>query len=114
LRQKEVGRPVGFGWIGELRLCERGVEVAAGVRQLLPWRLEIDGSEQLPSQAFPLAYNPATGALAARILLTENVTVFNGGQSFKDTFTQDVYDPSWKTLVLHMLGTITGQRVLPN
>jgi hypothetical protein len=72
------------------------------------------GANSFHLKHFPLAYNPATGALAARILLTEDVTVFNGGQSFKGTFTQDVYDPSGKTLVLHMLGTITGQRVLPN
>ncbi|HEV2365391.1 MAG TPA: hypothetical protein VGS12_14475 [Caulobacteraceae bacterium] len=63
---------------------------------------------------FPLAYDPATGALAARIILTEDVTVGPKGDGFTGTFTLDVYDPTGKTLEQHVPGTITGRRVFPN
>jgi hypothetical protein len=63
---------------------------------------------------FPLAYNPATGALAAKIILTEDVQVDRNGQTFAGSFTQDVYDPTGTTLLQHIAGTITGHRVQPN
>jgi hypothetical protein len=63
---------------------------------------------------FPLAYNPATGQLAAKIILTEDVTVGRGGDSFSGPFTLDVYDPTGANLLQHVAGTITGKRVEPN
>ncbi len=63
---------------------------------------------------FPLAYDPGTGALAAKIILTEDVAVQQGGQSFTGSFTEDVYDPTGTTLLQHIAGTITGHRVEPN
>jgi hypothetical protein len=63
---------------------------------------------------FPLAYNPATGALAAKIILTEDVQVDRNGQTFAGSFTQDIYDPTGTTLLQHIAGSITGHRVQPN
>ncbi|HEV2365182.1 MAG TPA: hypothetical protein VGS12_13405 [Caulobacteraceae bacterium] len=63
---------------------------------------------------FPLAYDPATGNLAAKIILTEDVTVGHGGGHFDGTFTLDVYDPTGVTLEQHLAGTITGHRVEPD
>lgn len=64
---------------------------------------------------FALAYNPASGQLAAKILLTEDVTVAKGGASFSGSFTQDAYDPTGATLLPggHIAGSITGLRVEP-
>ena len=63
---------------------------------------------------YPLAYDPATGALAAKIILTEDVTVDATGGNFSGPFTEDIYDPTGTTLRQHVAGTITGHRVLPN
>jgi hypothetical protein len=63
---------------------------------------------------YPLAYNPATGVLAAKIILTEDVTVDRSGADFAGPFTEDVYDPTGVTLLQHTVGTIRGHRVLPN
>ncbi|HEX7760699.1 MAG TPA: hypothetical protein VF459_14425 [Caulobacteraceae bacterium] len=63
---------------------------------------------------YPLAYNPATGQLAAKIVLTEDVTVDATGANFAGPFTEDVYDPTGVTLLQHVAGTISGHRVLPN
>lgn len=62
---------------------------------------------------FPLAYNPANGQLAAKIILTEDVTVDRTGENFSGSFTQDVYDPTGATLLQHIAGAITGRRVEP-
>ncbi|HLY79792.1 MAG TPA: hypothetical protein VKQ70_10485 [Caulobacteraceae bacterium] len=63
---------------------------------------------------FPLAYNPATGALAAKIILTEDVSIDRNGQTFVGSFSEDIYDPTGVTLEQHIPGTITGHRVQPN
>jgi hypothetical protein len=63
---------------------------------------------------YPLAYDPSTGQLAARIILTEDVSLQNGGAAFAGPFTEDVYDPTGKKLLQHVAGMITGHRVLPN
>jgi hypothetical protein len=63
---------------------------------------------------YPLAYNPGTGALAAKIILTEDVTVDRTGDNFTGTFTEDVYDPTGTMLQVHVPGTISGHRVQPN
>jgi len=62
---------------------------------------------------FPLAYNPATQQLAAKIILTEDVTVDHDGDSFSGPFTLDAYDPTGATLLQHVTGTVTGRRVKP-
>ena len=63
---------------------------------------------------YPLAYNPATGQLAAKIILTEDVRVDLTGANFTGTFTEDVYDPTGVTLMQHVAGAISGHRVEPN
>ena len=63
---------------------------------------------------FPLAYNPVTGALAAKIILTEDVSLDRSGQNFSGTFSEDVYDPTGTTLMQHIPGMITGHRVQAN
>lgn len=63
---------------------------------------------------YPLAYNPATGLLAAKIILTEDVTVDQTGNNFAGTAITDIYDPTGTTLLQHIPGTITGHRVQPN
>jgi len=63
---------------------------------------------------FPLAYDPATGLLAAKIILTEDVTVDRTGNNYAGPFTLDVYDPAGVTLLQHVAGTVTGHRVEPN
>lgn len=76
------------------------------------WRQS--GPSSFHLKHFPLAYNPATGALAAKIILTEDVTVDRTDQTFVGTFTEDIYDPTGVSLQQHIAGTITGHRVLPN
>jgi hypothetical protein len=63
---------------------------------------------------FPLAYDPATGQLAAKIILTEDVTVDRTGANYSGPFTLDIYDPTGVTLLQHVAGTTTGHRVEPN
>lgn len=63
---------------------------------------------------FPLAYNPATGALAAKIILKEDVVVDPAAASFAGSFTEDVYAPNGTTLLQHVAGRITGERVTVN
>jgi len=60
---------------------------------------------------FPLAYNPVTQQLAAKIILTEDVTVDHDADSFSGPFTLDAYDPTGATLLQHVTGTVTGRRV---
>ena len=76
------------------------------------WRQS--GPNSFHLKHFPLAYNPATGALAAKIILTEDVSLDRGGQSFVGSFSEDIYDPTGTTLEQHVAGAITGHRVLPN
>ena len=63
---------------------------------------------------FPLGYDPTTGLLAAKIILTEDVTVDRTGQTFSGSFTIDVYDPTGVTRLQHTVGTVTAHRILPN
>ncbi|HWD67950.1 MAG TPA: hypothetical protein VG227_08320 [Caulobacteraceae bacterium] len=63
---------------------------------------------------YPLAYDPTTGNLMFKIILTEDVTVDQTGNNFTGTFTEDLYDPTGVTLEHHIPGTISGHRVLPN
>jgi hypothetical protein len=62
---------------------------------------------------YPLAYDPATGLLANKIVLTEDVTVDSSGDNFSGAFTTDVYDANGKFLV-EAHGTVTGHRIEPN
>jgi hypothetical protein len=61
---------------------------------------------------YPLAYNPLNGQFAAKIVLTEDVTVDQGGDHFTGSFTEDVYPVTGPAQ--HMAGSITGVRVQPN
>ena len=63
---------------------------------------------------FPLGYDPTTGLLVAKIILTEDVTLDRTGANFSGPFTIDVYDPTGVTLLQHVAGTVTGHRVEPN
>lgn len=63
---------------------------------------------------YPLAYDPSTGQLAAKIILTEDVSIQAGGAVFTGPFTEDIYDPTGANLLQHIAGTITGHRVLAN
>jgi hypothetical protein len=63
---------------------------------------------------FPLGYDPATGLLAVKIILTEDVTVDRSGDNYSGPFTEDIYDPTGAHLLQHVVGTVTGHRVLPN
>jgi len=63
---------------------------------------------------YPLGYDPTTGNLAVKVILTEDVNLGPGGDTFSGPFTEDVYDPTGVTLLQHVAGTITGHRVLPN
>ena len=63
---------------------------------------------------FPLGYDPATGLLAVKVILTEDVTVDRTGNNFAGPFTEDIYDPTGVTLLQHVVGTVTGHRVEPN
>ena len=76
------------------------------------WRQS--GPNSFHLKHFPLAYNPVTGALAAKIILTEDVSLDRSGQTFVGSFSEDIYDPTGVTLEQHIPGTITGHRVLPN
>lgn len=63
---------------------------------------------------FPLGYDPTTGNLAVKVILTEDVTLDRTGQNYSGPFTEDVYDPTGATLLQHVVGTVTGHRVEPN
>jgi hypothetical protein len=63
---------------------------------------------------FPLGYDPSTGLLAVKVILTEDVTVDRTGANFSGPFTEDIYDPTGVTLLQHVAGTVTGHRVEPN
>jgi hypothetical protein len=63
---------------------------------------------------FPLGYDPATGLLAVKVILTEDVTVDGSGNNFAGPFTVDIYDPTGTHLLQHVAGTATGHRVEPN
>jgi hypothetical protein len=89
-----------------------GHSPASGNFCLGVWRQSGPNSYHL--KHYPLAYDPTTGNLAARIILTEDVTVGQGGQTFSGSFSLDVYDPTGATLLQHVPGSITGRRVQPN
>ena len=89
-----------------------GHSPASGNFCLGVWRQS--GPDTYHLKHYPLGYNPTTGALAAKIILTEDVSLSGGGSSFSGPFTEDVYDPTGATLLQHVAGTITGHRVLPN
>jgi hypothetical protein len=59
---------------------------------------------------FALSYDPS-GTLNAKVNIKENVTVDWKGSSFSGPFTIDVYDTKGTTLLQHVAGKITGQRV---
>jgi hypothetical protein len=63
---------------------------------------------------YALGYDPSTGLLAVKVLLTEDVTVDRTGDNFSGPFTEDVYDPTGVTLLQHVAGTATAHRVEPN
>lgn len=63
---------------------------------------------------FALSYDPGTGAMNARVNIKENVVLDPKGNSFFGPFTFDIYDPTGITLVQHLAGQITGQRVTVN
>lgn len=63
---------------------------------------------------YALSYDQVTGALNAKVNIKENVVLDPRGNSFGGTFTIDAYDPKNGTLLQHVGGTITGQRVTVN
>jgi len=60
---------------------------------------------------FALSYNPATGNLAAKIHIFEQVTLDPSGNEFTGTVTIDAYDPKSGLKVDHVTGTVSATRV---
>lgn len=60
-----------------------------------------------------LSYDPATGALNAKVNIREDVHVGPGGGVFSGSYVQDVYDPKGAHLA-HLTGAVTGQRITLN
>lgn len=60
-----------------------------------------------------LSYDPASGALNAKVNIRETVSVGPGGGVFTGSYIQDVYDPAGAHLA-HLTGKITGQRITLN
>lgn len=89
-----------------------GHSPASGNFCLGVWRQT--GPSSFHLKHFPLGYDPSTGQLAAKIILTEDVTVDRSSQNFAGPFTLDIYDPTGVTLLQHVAGTVTGHRVEPN
>jgi hypothetical protein len=88
-----------------------GHSPASGNFCLGVWRQS--GGNTFHLKHFPLAYDPATGALVAKIILTEDVTLDRTGNNYSGPFSLDIYDPTGATLLQHIPGTITGHRVEP-
>lgn len=63
---------------------------------------------------FPLAYNPATGALMFKIVVTEDVTIDATGNNFSGHMHLDFYDPNGAGPLFNQDGPVTGHRVEPN
>jgi hypothetical protein len=59
---------------------------------------------------FPIAFNPATGAVANYINIREQITLSPSGDSYTGTFTEDVYDAKGSRLD-HLVGTVVGTRI---
>jgi hypothetical protein len=89
-----------------------GHSPASGNFCLGVWRQS--GPNTFHLKHYPLGYNPATGQLAVKVILTEDVTVDRAGENFAGSFTEDIYDPTGATLLQHVAGTVTGHRVEPN
>jgi hypothetical protein len=62
---------------------------------------------------YALSYD-SSGTLNAKVLIREDVTVNLSGTSYTGPFTLDVYDPNSNTLLQHVAGQVTGQRVAAN
>jgi hypothetical protein len=89
-----------------------GHSPASGNFCLGVWRQS--GPNSFHLKHFPLGYDPTTGLLAAKIILTEDVTVDRSGDNYSGPFTLDVYDPTGVTRLQHVVGTVTAHRVEPN
>jgi hypothetical protein len=59
---------------------------------------------------YALSYD-SSGALNARVNIKEDVTVDPKGGTYSGPFTIDVYDPTGSTVLQHVGGQVTGQRV---
>jgi hypothetical protein len=88
-----------------------GHSPASGNFCLGVWRQTGPNSYHL--KHYPLAYDPGTNLLAAKIILTEDVTVDRDGDSFSGTFTSGGTDANGHQLPVGH-GTITGHRIEPN
>jgi hypothetical protein len=90
-----------------------GHSPASGNWCLGTWRQS--GPQTYHLKHFPLAYDPQSGALVAKIVLTEDVTVAQGGDTFSGTFSIQAYAPDGVTkLGPPQTGTATGQRIEPD
>lgn len=89
-----------------------GHSPASGNFCLGTWRQS--GPNTYHLKHFPLAYDPTSGALVFRIVVTEDVTIDATGNNFSGHQTLQFYDPTGKTLEMTQTGTVTGQRVQPN
>jgi len=76
------------------------------------WRQSGPNSYHL--KHFPLAYDPTSGALVFKIVVTEDVTIDATGNNFSGHQTLQFYDPTGTNLEMTQTGTVTGHRVLPN
>jgi hypothetical protein len=70
------------------------------------------GGQSYRLSHYALSYDQTTGALNAKVLLKENITLGAGGNDFSGPFTEDIFDPNGN-LVGHNAGQIVGHRVNP-
>ena len=63
---------------------------------------------------FVLSYDAATGALANKLNLFEEVTASANSNEYSGTFTITIYDPTGTTAVGHIQGKIAGTRITVN
>jgi len=63
---------------------------------------------------YALSYDATTGNLNAKVVIKEDVTVNLAGTTYSGPFTIDVYAPTGTTLLQHVAGQVSGQRVANN
>jgi len=63
---------------------------------------------------YALSYDATTGNLNAKVIIKEDVTVNLAGTTYSGPFTIDVYAPTGTTLLQHVAGQVSGQRVANN
>jgi hypothetical protein len=89
-----------------------GHSPASGNFCLGVWRQS--GPQTYHLKHYPLAYDPATGKLAVKLLLVEDVTVDQDGDKFTGTFALGPLAADGGFAATPQTGKITGKRIEPN